>query len=203
MFAINVLKLKLQLSRTFLEVFEKLTRACYILIALETMLLPILIVIVVVKWETYTRHLNHKTNCKCPKALQEITNQYWVTKNAFFTVTQLDVQKVYKMMKFCPRWITDSTVSKTCFARLCMSSDACIYTYIIITHICLLMAVINLLLHRKLIRRKIKTALYTIIFHCLLKVVLNKNVQNNTFLSTILTPLCTDSKTFGDRIALI
>ena len=72
----------------------------------------------IITWETYTRHLNHETNRKCSKTLQEITNQYWVTENALFTVTQLDIQKVYKMIKFCPRRITDSTVPKTHFPRL-------------------------------------------------------------------------------------
>jgi uncharacterized membrane protein len=35
----------------------------------------IIVVVAFIKRKTYPRHLNHKTNCKCSKALQEITNQ--------------------------------------------------------------------------------------------------------------------------------
>ena len=76
-----------------------------------------------IKIKTYTRHLNHKTNNKCPKTLQDISNQFRVTEIAFFTVTQLDVQKVNKMMKLCPGWITDSTISEIGLAELLMIPD--------------------------------------------------------------------------------
>jgi predicted negative regulator of RcsB-dependent stress response len=46
-----------------------------IILLLWLLLLLLLLLLFLLNWETYTRHLNHETNCKCSKALQKITNQ--------------------------------------------------------------------------------------------------------------------------------